>query len=275
MGKARRSRSLTLDAARLRTFERDAPAALARRTPAFFAEQYWAVAELLLVAGVSLWGLFVLGWSPVVMLVYLLAGIWLGTFVDALKLWLIPQAVRRETAAFNRDRMVWVVVDALMHERDEISDNHAAGYRPRLSLGIDILFGGFATLMILAPLVEARVDIVAELLADRTMLNSLAFTLALQFAGGVWIIASHRIGPERDAPTRIGLGARGLGLFLLMFLFVIVGPGPDVAWRFLLPANLALIALAGLSAFGVVLMHRETIWLRGHLRARSAAPVRP
>lgn len=252
--------------------ERDASAALARRSGGWLFEQGQQVAELAIIAGLSLASLLLWGAPALTMLLLLLASTWVGILGEWLKFLLLRDAVRCEVANSNADQFVWNVVDALQSGRGRIRRTSTqASYQPGTAIVLDFAFGGMATLAILAAIGEGGHDWRSALELDRWLQYAIGGALAIQLIAILWVILRHRSGRGEHAPPRFAAGGRGLGLFVLVFVLIFAGDEGRNLHLAMIATNLLLLLLAALGVFGVWLMSRETRWLAAHLRERARA----
>ncbi|HET7843144.1 MAG TPA: hypothetical protein VFL14_03275 [Xanthomonadales bacterium] len=269
MAKRAQVQMVPLTADHRERFRRDAPAALAQRSQAWFAEQSWGALEPALAGGVALVGLWLFGWSGVAVFGLALAAIWNAVACDVAKLALAHDAVQREAERWNADRSFWTIADAIREGKQEMRADSLTPYRPGMGLFVDFVFGGVATVVMLATVDESPLEVVAALTATGGARIALAAMLGLQWLATFATIVRHRRPGERSA-MRFGAGARGLGLFLMMFPVVMSDEGAR-AMKVAVIMNAGLLLLAAISVFGLALMRRETEWLRDTV-ARNRSP---
>jgi hypothetical protein len=254
-------------------FRAEAPAALARRSRSWFAEQSWGALEPALTGGVALVGLWLLEWPGVAVLAFALAAIWNAVACDIAKLVLANAAVHREAEQWSAERTFWTIAEAIREGKREMRADALLPYRPGTGLFVDLVFGGIATAVMLAAIEERPREVLAALTGSDAARYMLAGMLGAQWLATLATIARHRLPGER-APMRFGAGVRGLGLFIVMFVAV-MSEGAARAMTLALAMNTGLLALAGISLFGLWLIRGETEWLRRELAQAARDEAAP
>lgn len=244
-------------------FQHEAPAALARRDHAWFAEQSWGAVEPALAGGVPLVGMWLFGWTGLVVFAFALAAIWNAVWCDVAKLLFARAAVDREVERWNVDRSFWVIAEAIKDGKREMRADALTEYRPGAGLFMDFVAGGVATGVMLACIHESPLQLLDALTGTTGAYMALASMLGIQWLATLATIVRHRL-PGNQAPMRFAAGARGLGLFLIMFS-VVMAEGRSPATVLAVVMNAGLLVLAALAAFGVHLLRAETEWLRGEV----------
>jgi hypothetical protein len=261
-----------ITAADMERFHRNAPAALARRGPAFVGETFAEAFETLLIGGTPIVGMIWFGWSADQLLLFLLIGTWTAILFDFVKYFSLAGAVERFAAAKFDDWHVWVVVGALRKgEREAPAEHLRVKHEPAMGVLVDLACGGVGTLFILLALAEGHGLHVREMLAERSVQWSLAGLIGYQLLLAAWEIARCRRLPG-TCETKVALGMRGLGLFLLMFLVVMLresaGEGGEISRGVMLTVNGLIVALALFNVVGLLWLRGETRWLRNYLEER-------
>jgi hypothetical protein len=241
-----------------------APEAIARRGTSFWVEQWIAIVQWFVVAGVSLIGLLMFGWDAGAMLAFLLASAWLNVAGDLLRWLIFRRRVLAFAQRFNDDAEVWAVGIALSKGRQELSPNETSRYAVGIGLVVDFLFGGVATGVMLLGMREHGIDPWAAFRSEGPMRWTLLAIIALQALGLLWAVLSHLVGSQREAPLKVTPGARGLGLFILLFMVMGLGDEGRQLWLPLVVANAALLFLGVIAVAGMALMLYE------HPRALAA-----
>jgi len=262
-----------ITAADLARFRKNAPAALARRGGGFLAESVGNALALSITGLIPIVGLVWFGWSASEMLVFLIAGLWIGILGDLAKFALLPGQVRRFGAAYYEDWQVWVVAGALRRGKNEAPRSHLeAKYTPVAAVFVDLVFGGVATAILCVVLAKSGFDFRQELQHNSWLAKSIAALAIYETAFTLWEVVRHRLGGDAAGQVRVALGMRGLGLFLLMFLVVMLddalhdnGATARIA---LLTVNAAILILATINLVGLYWVQAETNWLREYLRKR-------
>lgn len=262
---------VSITAADLARFRRNAPAALARRGGGFIAESVGSALALMLTGLIPIVGLVRFGWSASEMLVFLIVGLWIGILGDLAKFALLPGQVRRSGAAFYDDWQVWVVAGSLRRGKNEASRSHLeAKYTPVAAVFVDLVFGGVATAILCVALAKSGFDVRQELWRNAWLVKSIAALAIYEAAFTLWEVMRHKLSGDAAGQLRVALGMRGLGLFLLMFLVVMLdealhdnGASARVA---LLTVNAAILVLAVFNLVGLYWVRTETAWLREYLQ---------
>jgi len=260
------ARKIPLSAELIARMERDGPAAVARRTPAFFAEMSASSVELGLVSTVSLLALWS-GTSPAFSMLYLLlASLWIGIASQWLKFRLLREEVEREAANANADRFVWAVASALKDGSPDMLDHH--DHDPGGGLYLDILLGTLPTIFIIVALWIAGHGPWQAMVADPWLPWLIALCATLQL-GGTVVMAHHwRSGGGKHAQVRFSSGGRGLALVMLMFLVLLLGQNGEFT-AVVVTLCLVQIAWAGIAWYLVGCLREEQRWLSDYLRDRS------
>ncbi|HET6603511.1 MAG TPA: hypothetical protein VFG21_04755 [Xanthomonadaceae bacterium] len=263
-------RMVPIDAAMRERFERNAPAALARRPASWFVEAWLGTGELLLVATVSLVGLLLLGWSAAAMLGLLLVSAAIGFCGDFLKGLLLRRQLAQHFQALHQDIEVWAVASVLLEGKDEVRADHVRSAQMGAGCGLmlDLCFGGMAVVAMVVVLHRGGISLVEPFVHDATMRNLLLGLVAFQVASLSWQLFEHTLGGRANSAVQFQAGGRGIGLFLLMFIVLFAVDDGGSLRTALVVANGALLGLGLVAVFGMGLVRRETQWLRAHLRAR-------
>ena len=269
-GSRTKNETVSLSPQHIARMEREAPAALARRSGGWMFEQMVGTFELLLVATLSLAALWLWDASPLSMLMVLLATAWLGILGEIAKYVLLRRAVEAEVREASNDQFVWHVVTALMLGRARLSRDAVQGHSPGLGIFIDLVCGSVGTAGLLAMLHQAGADWRGALAGDPVARWTLLAIAAWQVLGIGWMAVRHAWLHSDPSPPKFAAGGRGLGLFVLVFILLMAGnEGRDLhtalGWVYGL-----LLALCLLSAPGYWLMQREIRWLQGYLARRTS-----
>lgn len=284
---ARKHRSTLVDVtqADLDRFHRNAPAALARRGARTMLQEAASGAQTIFFGGLPIVGMFHWGWSAVELLVFLIAGLWIGIVADTLKFAFLRDRAKAFADAMYDDWQVWVVVGALRSGSNKAEASHiGAKWQPGAGIFIDFVMGGISTVFIVGAL--ASQGILRPLVLERrTLWLGLAAMAGMRFLGAAWEIVSHRGGAARDAdpksrsafdedqPVKVLVGLRGVGLFLLVFLTAVVAEKKDLDFDaprlIMLVVSGVVVAYGLLNLVGPLLLWRETRWLRDYLADRA------
>lgn len=248
-------------------FGRDARGMLAARGPSWFAEQSWGSAEPAITAVVSLVGMYAFGWPPAAVFAFTLASLWNGVLCDIAKMLLARAAVYRSAAEHNDTQRFWAIAEAVRNGKEELRADSVRPYHPGMGLFIDLVFGGVGTAVLLGTVNGGMGEVFHAFTDSEGARLALAAMLGTQWLATIATVVAHRR-PGPHAPMRFAAGLRGAALFVLMFAGLVVENGVSVT-TIVLIINAALLLLAALSALGMVLLRRETDWLRTWLAGRD------
>jgi hypothetical protein len=264
-------------AADLARFQRNAPAALARRGARYVAESVLGSFEMVVMGATPIVGVVWFAWSAAEQLVFLLVGAWVGIACDLARLALAGRGVQEFAKTHYDDWHVWTVVAALRSGREAPRSHLEARHEPWAGVFVDFAAGGISTIVLVAMMGGAGVLGGAGLLRDRSLLVSVAVFAAYQAASAAWEIGRHRRAGAKSGPVEAQPGARGVGLFILMFVVLIAGDpetyGGVNARRVMLVVNGAIVLIGVLNAAATVWLKQETVWLREYLATRQMALV--
>jgi hypothetical protein len=253
-----------LTAEHLARFQREAPAELARRNPAWFAEQAWSAFDPAITGSVSLVGLWLLGWPAPAVLAFSLACIWNGVLCDAAKLVFARAAVERAAREWNVERGFWTIAEAIHEGRNAMRADALRPYRPATGLGVDVMLGSIATVVLVFAQRGDPREMLAAFSTAGGMGIALGGALAVQWLATLATIVLHRRAGDGHR-MRFGAGMRGVGLFVLMVVSLVMMDHAN-ATTIVVAMNVGLLLLAALLAWSLVLLRRETDWLRGEVR---------
>jgi hypothetical protein len=248
---------------------RDAPAALSRRAQCMAADEVVEVAQMMLAAVLSLAALWLWGAPADVLLLLLLAGAWIGIVGEWLKYILMRGAVEHELAESAADRFVWAIAAALRSGKAEIHESSLEETPPARGFVIDLVFGGFATVMIVV--IAAAEGALRELHLDIGLRVLIGALLALQVGGILMMARRYRSDHGPKPAPQFAAGWRGSCLFLLMFALLFAQWAATDAWLHiaLTVAHLGIFMLGGLGWYlGARVQPNETRWLREHMQDR-------
>ena len=262
------SKVLTITPELVAQMQRDAPGALSRGPSRLTVDLILGLFLFMLGALLSLAALWLWGVPAAAMLLFLLAGAWIGIASEWLKYLLMNRAVEHELAQANADRFVWAIGSSLREGKAEVEEARLRGISSRGGLMLDLVLGGVATALILVFVDEALA--LSEMHLEPVVLLMIAGVLALQ-VGGVLVMAwRHRSGHGAGASLQFQAGGRGICLLLLMMVVLVTdaamadGGGLRMA---LTIANMAMLGIGGLGLFYcAAVLPGETRWLREHLQ---------
>lgn len=234
-------------------FAEHAERALSRRDKHFFKARRALWIDWLLTGGIGLFGLLVLGWSAATAALLLLATFWLGWLAD-LVLWLLrSRGLQISYQRAGDDMRFWQIVAILRGKRRQAPDIRS---HPTLglSLCVDLVAGGSASVLMLNGLHIAGNDLIAELTSPGLMIS-----VALIIIGGIGPGLRARFSPAADGSVPLpvfSVGQRGIGLLVLTFALIAAGGGT-------LSASLLMGCAYG---FFVLMAAIELIWGLRELR---------
>jgi hypothetical protein len=268
-----------VSAADMARFQRNAPAALARRGKGYVAEAVLGSLEMAVMGATPIVGLVWFNWSAAEQLAFLLVGAWVGIACDLARLVFAGRGVQAFAQTHYDDWHVWTVVAALRSGREAPQSHLQARHEPWAGVFVDFAAGGIASIVLIAMLGASGLFGEAGLLQDRSVLVSAAVFAAYQAASAAWEIIRHRRAGADAGPVQAQPGARGAGLFVLMFVVLIAGDpetyGGVNARRVMLVVNGVIVLLGVLNAAAIVWLKQETVWLRDYLQTLPAAAVEP
>jgi hypothetical protein len=203
-------------------FRENAATALARRGTHFIQAKRAMWANWLLSGMLGLFGMFVLGWSSTSAAVLLIAGFWLGWLAD-----LVLRLFRSDALAISYqhagdDLWFWQTVAILRGKRKQAPD---AARQPSVSLSliVDLVAGGTATLLALNAFADAGADI-GDVLRSPSMLISIASMAIFGVAPSLWTRMRRADDGSIQLPVFCA-GQRGIGLLVLVFALTGFGGG--------------------------------------------------
>lgn len=244
--------------------DRNAHVALARRSGSYFVERILGLSGMVLVAILSLLGLWIGGTSPLTMAMLLLASAWLGICADLVKALTLRDAVSREIETRNADHLVWAIANALMTGRTTIrSPDATAGQAIRHLLTADLICACAVTGIALLMLRDGGHDIATLLARDTWVPITFAAMVAVQAGMLAWMVLQHRSGRGELAPPRAALGLRGVAMIPVLAVIVIASSdGRDLRLALTMVNGLTLAIVAPLMVLSVAMERREVLWLR-------------
>jgi hypothetical protein len=266
MASSTKQRSVPIDAETRARFDRCAPAALARRTPARLRGLALNMLQWLVIGTVGLLGIYLWHWSPLNLLIVWLAGIAAGIVGDLLLYLVARRRLVRQFEAFSDDQFVWHMVMALRRRQDHVLDSALQAFRAGTSLALDLVFGGLAAAVFVYWFAAKGIDVPALVAADPTLRNALLAVAAAPLVNLVSALAT--IASSADAEVDFHAGGRGLALFAMTIAFLVFSDSDDVVRSLIVFVNGATVFVGLLAAFGVWVMGQERDWLARHLAAR-------
>lgn len=240
-------------------FAEHAESALSRRDKPFFKARRALWIDWLLTGGIGLFGLLILGWSAATAALLLIASFWLGWLAD-LVLWLLrSRGLQISYQRAGDDMRFWQIVAILRGKRRQPPDIRS---HPTLglSLCVDLVAGGTASVLMLNGLHTAGNDLVADLTSPGLLISA-----SLIVIGGIGPGLRARFSPAADGSVPLpvfSVGQRGIGLLVLTFALMAVGGGALSASLLMGCAYGFFVLMAAIELiWGLPELRRETHWL--------------
>jgi hypothetical protein len=254
-----------LTAAELEQFHQQAAGAVARRDAAFWQEEGGLAVGRLAFGAIGLIGLFMFGWTPASLFLFLVIGTWLSILGDTLKLRMVRAMVEQWAEQFNQNQQVWLVAEALRNGQP--IRRGFTGYAPIGGLFVDYLFATIATAVLL---IASRTDMlwVVETFSEPSFLHAIALIAAYEVLATAVTIFRTKRAKDSAAPVKFQAGGRGIGLLLVSGIAVAITSGgvAQLGMTVVVIANLGIILLGLLGVIGMFTLQEETEWLRKRLR---------
>ncbi len=274
MHKRHNNDEVSINAADMERFHRNAWAAIKRREGTYAFDEFGNGLRSVFLGGVPMVGLLWFDWSSSQLMFFMLVGIWVAILCDFAKLWFLEKPIREWANVSYDDWHVWTIVTALRAGRNTAPKSHLnAKYEPWMGVMVDLVFGGLSSVLIPVALAEAGEGIDATIFEQRGVMLSLAGLIAYQAIFTIWEIVDHKRGTGTDRQVKVALGMRGLGLFLLMFLLVIVadnwGKQSSATRIAMLVVNGGIVFLGVMTMIGPFMIRKETAWLKDYLHQRK------
>ena len=271
-----RSKVLSITPEFVARMQRHAPAALSRRASGMTVDKIAEYAQFMLGALLSLAALWLWGVPAAAMLLFLLAGAWIGIASEWLKYLLMRRAVDHELKAADADRFVWAMALSLRMGRAEVDEASLEATPPRRGMLLDLVLGGIATALMLV-FVQVE-NTLSELHLEPVLLLMIAGVLALQIGGVVMMAWRHRSGHGAGASLQFQAGARGICLIALLIVMLLTDAimADGGALRMALTiANLVILGLAGIAwIYAALIEPGEIRWLREHMQKLASREPR-
>lgn len=256
---------------RLRPLEAAAREALVCRDQGYFANEARRPWMLAWTAGVSLVGLFVLGWSAASLWVFIYIGLWGDVLRNALKVLLFKAATDRHYRGFASQQEVWAVSGALLNGNDldrvRVPEKNTT---PLQLLVIDFLTLAVATGIILVIAREREILLLAEFAGNRQLVTVTALTM---LAGIILPLWQDR-GRNGQQQTILRYEAGGPMIFgwVLMFFFAGIAHEQDDLRTLMLVINAIIVLAIPLAAWSYRISKENTQWLKDQLRTLDTWP---
>ncbi|PTD95593.1 hypothetical protein [Pseudothauera lacus] len=285
MSRRQAPQRVAVDAALLRRVELEAPALLRRHGRQWAHAAQAAAVEHGLVAVLSLAGLFVLGWPPASMALFLICALWLGLLFDALRLALAPGLVAEGEVLAGREAWLWPALDAMQRGQDSCLQHQGGRMPPLLQLLCGLWFALWLSWAVLDELARSDgVGVFAGMAARPDMLGVMVLGVLGQLVAGLFALRRELHAAEcGDAPLRFQPIVEVVLWFLMLLLWfaatpitmlaaLLVGAGGDgiPATLIFVASGYALMLLRALAEWGALRrQQRQLAWLRERLEARG------
>jgi hypothetical protein len=256
-----------LTVAHIEQMEQGAAEALARRPAAYFTELAFDSSGIALTAVLSLSALWLWNAPPLPILIWLVAGAWIGICGEWLKYAMLGSLVRTEMATMAADQQVWFVADALRSNDEHLRRRTMKSCTPWRAMFFDLVAGIAATAVMFAAVSYAGANWALLLDLEPRLQLAIVAGLGLQIGSLVWSSARHYLGVKGVQADFAG-GVRGAALILLTLLVLIFGVHDRDLRLALSVANGVLLLCFVFHAGGTLLEVRETRWLREHMRRK-------
>lgn len=270
-----RSVRVAITADMLARFRTNAPAALARRSPAWLRGQILGMAQWLVIGVTGLLGLYAWHWSATGLLIVFLAGLMSGLLADLVK-WVVFR--RRIAAAFdqlNDDRLVWAIVWAAIQKKDTLPPDALKTTNAGMAVTVDLYAGLFAGAIFYLGLRHLGVDLLDEFRAQGGLSVAILAVVILPWIPFVETVATVRHGGDGYDTLGFESGGRGGALFLIAIVFMFLAERPSAVHGLMVFVYGGTALVAAMAAIGFGLMTRERRWLAAHLPAVAAGQPVP
>ncbi len=260
-----------IDAQLRLSFRRNAAAALRRRSKRHLSGMTISMAQWPIIGACGLLGIQYWGWTPLDLLVLMIAGAGLAIAVDLIR-WLIARrSMLAEYQAMYEDRLVWLMVAAQQAGRDHIPADQLGPKSPGRAILFDFAVGALAIYFLLRQVQSMGLDL-GGMLDQGASLRAAVIAVCIAPICTLFAALSAGKRSEDRGFEDLDSGAGGRGLSLLLLSVALAFFGQDQA-RFLMLLMYGGTLIVGLLAlFGVALMYRERAWLSQHL-ASTSSPI--
>jgi uncharacterized membrane protein YeaQ/YmgE (transglycosylase-associated protein family) len=245
-----------------------APAAIARRSPAYFGAMWMNVLQFAVLGAVGLLGLYRWRWPPLDYVLLLIAAGATGMVMDTLRYLMARGALLAQVERHNDDNFVWSVAAAVRRGATTVDSGQLWKYRAGVGVLIDWVAGGLGLALIGLLLFEHGADFLKYVTDSRGLLGALALTVALAVAAGFVSIWNYRRAGKDGAVLEFAAGARGAFLLVLAVAMLLTRKSEEHFFNLVALLNGATLVLALFAVLGLVVMRNDVKWLRAYLRER-------
>ncbi|AVP97305.1 hypothetical protein C7S18_08915 [Ahniella affigens] len=256
-----------------RRYRQHAAGALSRLTPAILRAQAWNMVHWSLIASSGLFGLYQLGWSPLSLLLLLVAGHSGGVLAEALKWLLFRTEYRAAVDTENEDRLVWAMVMAYRKGEKRIFASALQQTDPGQSVMVDS-YAMAAAIALLGLQLRALGLEPAALFEDRWWLLNAILAMLWPFLG-LFDLQMARQSGAPIAHQQFQPGGRGMGLLLVVAMFLWLSDAAESVRTLMMVIFVVTILVAVLAGFGLKVMADQRRWLAANLPgANMPAPIK-
>lgn len=258
------SQRVRIDAKMRQAFKRNAPAALRRRSDRYLWSMAMSMAQYPLIGAAGLLGIHYWGWTPLHLLVLLIAGTALAVIADILRWLLARSSMLAEYQAMQADRLVWLLVSAQRSGQDDVPAEQVQTRSPGIGLAIDLVVGALAIYALELQIRSMGLDVAAAVRAGGSLQLALLVLCAAPLAALLAALGTGR-GSDEGGHDELEFRAGGRGLSLLFLAGALWFFGDDGARGLMLFMYSGTLIVGVMAVLGVWLMYREREWLRAHL----------
>ncbi len=265
------NRRVPIDAQMRLSFRRNAAAALRRRSDRYLSGMAMSMAQWPIIGACGLLGIYYWGWTPLHLLVLMIAGAGLAIVADLLR-WLIARrSMLAEYQAMQDDRLVWLMVAAQQAGRDGIAADQLGPKSPGLAILFDFAVGALAIYFLLQQVQSMGLDLAGVLQQGGSLRAALIAVCVAPVCTLLAALSTSRRSEEHgydELESRAG--GRGVGLLLLSGALAYFGDDQARTLMIVMYSGSLIVGL--LAMFGVALMYSERAWLSRHL-ASTSSPI--
>ncbi len=265
------SQRVRIDASMRQAFERNAAAALRRRSNRYLSGMAMSMAQYPVIGAGGLLGIHFWGWTPLHLLVLLIAGTALAIIADVAR-WLVARrSLLAEYQTMQADRLVWLLVAARRSGQEEVSGEHLRLKSPGIGLAADLVIGAVAIYALDQQIRSLGLDVAETVRAGGSLQLALIVLCLAPLAALVATLGTGR-GADQGGHDELEFRAGGRGLGLLLVAGGLGFFGQDGARGLMLFMYSGTLIVGVLAMLGVWLMYREREWLRAHLAPGRSPP---
>jgi hypothetical protein len=251
-------------------FQSCAPAALARRSPAYLAAMQAGSLQWVLIGMLGLAGLYLWRWPALDFLLLLIAACVMGALMDTLR-WLVARRrLDALVAHHNDDNFVWALAGALRSGQTRVEAGNLMRYRAGVALVLEWLLLPAALVLLAGVLLPVLPGLVDYFAGSRSLQWSLLIAVLLPVIAGALSIRAWR-GAGSDGPVlQFAAGARGVLLLAVAIAVLATRSSESRFFTLIVSINAAMLCLGLIGVFGTSILRKDTDWLRRYLVALRA-----